>query len=859
MKRLERSKLPIAIAIVTASICSESLYAQGAEQETDKVDDQIIEEEVVVKGYRRQAREAISQKLESTRIGDFLTQDELGRQPDLNVADSLRRAPGVVTVFDEDEGRYVGLRGLDETYTFVSIDGSLIGSTDRDGREINIESIPPTAVKRLEIIKSITPDLDAQSVGGVVNLVTRSAFDSDGLYAVVNSQFGFHSNTDDIDGSFGDPSPRVDFAVSNTFADETVGFLLSGTYFDKNRDQERPILGLGFVNDNPVATIGEFPVDYTNRITRWNVLGKFEYRPTEDFYTYLTVSHFDYQYNEERVQFRGLPDNDTLVDQTASTGQFTQGRGFLRFDRFPLGQEVDNIQWHASFKPTEVGKLEATVSWSNAFQGHPFPNAVFETSVQDAFGYSYDFGTNDADGESITSTVLNDPSALSDLSQFAFTRYVDGRFDNEEDVVEFKLDYGHNVEGETEGFGFKVGAKYRNLEKRRFETSEVFTLVPGASLTLADGLVSGVRDFPYLDIDYPFLNPDLFDAYFDENRSDFELTGGGPNFGANYNVQEDVSALYGMVTYHSGPHKLLGGLRYEHTEVATIANQNVDGNNQPIARTVSYEHVLPSVVYTYDLNDQMKLRAGYSQAIGRPNHPDLAGAESIDTTSAIPTFNRANPDLQPRESDSFDLAFDYNIDDGQFFSAAFFHKTVDNQISDRNSNIDIDGTIFLVTQAENLEEVTLTGLEFSYIDDSLDFLPGALSGLGIATNLTLLDGENFVGEGAARRDVGNVINQPDYILNASLLYAYGPFSSKLTYNYVDDRLRSFGSTSRDDNYEVGYEQLDLQLRWQVSEKMQVSLEGRNIFEDPRTFRRGDILTEINDFGNSWWLGASYKY
>lgn len=815
-------------------------------------------EEITVKGYRGQARSAIAAKTESTRIGDFLTQDELGRQPDLNVADSLRRAPGVVTVFDEDEGRYVGLRGLDETYTFVTIDGSLIGSTDRDGREINIESIPPTAVKRLEIIKSITPDLDGQSVGGIVNLVTRSPFDTDGLYAVVNAQFGFHSNIDDLDGSFGNPTPRVDFAVSNTWGDDKWGLLVSGTYFDKRRDQYRPILGIGSANGQNTVSIGEFPVDYSNKITRWNIYNKLEYRPSDTFETYLAVSHFDYQYHEERVQFRALPDNATLVNQTPTTGQFQEGSGFLRFDRFPLGQEIDNIQWYAAADTSDVGKFETTLSWSNAFQGHPFPNAIFQTPNSPDFGYSYDFGTNNPGSDSLTSSVLNNPSAATDnLSDYAFVRYVDGRFDNEEDVVEFKLDYSHNANGENDGIGFKVGAKYRNLEKMRFESSETFTLAPGATLSLADGLVSSNRVFPHIDFTYPYLNPDLFDAYFAANQSDFVGGGVQPNLGANYTIQEDVSALYGMVTYHSGQHAFLGGVRYESTEVASTANQNNNGINQPVVRESDYEHLLPSFVYTYDINDRMVFRAGYAQAIGRPNHQDLAGAESFDSGSTPPTINRANPDLEPRESDSFDVAFDFSINEGEFFSAALFHKIIDNQISDRTSSIDIGGTTFLVTQPVNTDEVKVTGLELQYVNDSFESLPGALSGLGISANLTLMDGENVVGN----RDVGNVVNQPDYLANIAVLYQYGDFSGRLTYNVVDDRLRSVGGDASSDNFEYEYEQIDLQLRYEFRENWQLQIEGRNITDNPRTFTRGrdGILSEINDFGNSWWIGASYKY
>ena len=156
---------------------------------------------------------------------------------------------------------------------------------------------------------------------------------------------------------------------------------------------------------------------------------------------------------------------------------------------------------------------------------------------------------------------------------------------------------------------------------------------------------------------------------------------------------------------------------------------------------------------------------------------------------------------------------------------------------------------FTVTQPINLDSVSVSGLELSYTDDKFEFLPAPFDGLGVIANLTLMDGEDGPGEG------GNLIAQPDYLYNIAGLYTYGPFEGKLTYNYVDDRPTS--STRA----EYQYEQLDLQLRYQLTDNFQVQLEGRNILNNPRKniYTDSDRLREINDFGNSWWLGVSYRY
>ena len=877
-------------ALLCGASCAAFLSVSGAFAQTTATSSV---DEIVVRGYLLQNRDSIDAKRESFGIADFLSQDELGRQPDLNVADSLRRLPGVVTIFDEDEGRFVGLRGLDQRYTFISIDGSLIASTDRSDRDINIESIPPTAVKRLEVFKTPLADMDGQSVGGVINLVTRSAFDTDGLYAVANAQLGWHSQIGDLPESFENPSPRLDAAISHTFMDDTFGFLLSGTYFDKKRDQGRPILE-GPLNDTGRAISRVLPLDYANRITRYNVLGKFEFRPNDQFYAYVQASHFDYQYDEvrTRLDFR-LPPGDDLIEQglsnqTATTGQFAEASVRARFDSFPLGQEIRNFQAFAEYRPTDRSLLEMTGSVSAGRQGHPYPNAQWSTPILPDFGYSYDLAGQDEKAPDVATIELNNPARLLDLGLYEFERFDDAWFENREDVTEFKMDYAWNTDGQDAGYGFKVGAKYRNLEKGRDDFNTRYTLADPSAVLPLENFVNVEQDRPYTEqyfngLNYPVINAQEFYAYFAQNEGDFIATNVS-SANAFYRVQEDVTALYALGTYNMGRHSVKTGLRFERTEVATIANsnntvcaqENPDGScavdasfTAPFESEREYNSFLPSFFYSYDIGcglsflpnmpcEGMKARIGFSQAIGRPNHPDLAGAVTIDETAApLPTIRRGNVDLEPRESYNYDIGFDYFIAPGQFFSIAGFYKDIDNQISRETDQVVIDGTLFEVSQPVNLDEVTVLGVEVSYTDDAFEFLPHPFDGFGVTVNGTYMDGNNELPDG---REVGNLVSQPDFLVNAALLYNKGPFSAKVTYNYVDDRLTSVRGRAEDDRFEGAYDQLDLQVRWQLNDNFQVQFESRNLLNEPRTtiFRDG-LVREINDFGNSYWLGVSYKY
>ena len=574
-------------------------------------------------------------------------------------------------------------------------------------------------------------------------------------------------------------------------------------------------------------------------------MGKLEFRPSSDFYAGLTGSHFDYQYAEVRYRF-GLSESD-LVNQDADSGTFEQASGNARFDRFPLSRSVDTVNGKIDWHTSERGRFQAMANYSHGKLEHPYPNAQFVSDDLPGLGYTYDYSVQDMSIPRIADIDINDPSLLKDYDLYRFSSYTDGYFEENEKVFEMKADHGWNVEGYDAGLGFKVGAKYRNLKKDRWDESTRYTLAdPDGVLTVGDFVDSSITPYTYdyYGFVYPVIDPGLFDSFFNANPGMFVGTDAS-NLSAFYRVKEEVTAGYGMITYSSGRHKFIGGLRYERTDVATSAILN--GGPDTIERDFDYDNFLPSAVYTFRATDKLRLRAGYAKAVGRPNYPVMAGAETVDEVNL--TITRANTNIKPRQSDSFDLGLDWFIAPGQFFSVAAFHKIIKNQISTETTEETINGQTWTVNQPVNLDKVKVSGIEISYTDDRFEFLPKPFDGLGITANLTILDGEDGPAPG------GNLISQPDYLFNVAALYSNGPLSAKLTYNFVDDRPTSAT------RYEYHYEQLDAQVRVQLTDRVQVQEEGRNVLNNPRKFYDidPDRLREVNDFGNSWWLGVSFRY
>ncbi len=819
-------------------------------------------EEIVIMGHRLQNRSAIDTKRQSTRIGDFLAQDDLGRTPDLNIADSLRRAPGVNTVFDEDEGRYVSVRGLESNFTYIAVDGSQISSVDRNSRRINTEMISPTVVKRLDIYKTLTPDLDGNAIGGYIDLVTRSAFDTDDRQFVASALIGSHSYNN-VPGGDGDVlSPRLDLLYSDQFgSNDQFGLVLSGTYFDKTRDQSKNRVGAyGTANDGSGnVTASRFQsLDYHNTIERRSILGKFEVQASDRVYAYLQAGYFDYQYDEHRY-FTTLT-GANLEPNSGLAGTYADGNASFRFNTFPLNLNVRNVQAVVEFDIDDESSLHFAYQNSKGTNDEPSQDVRWSAGTQPELGYSYVVGAA-ADG--LAALQLENQTFFNDLSNYAHSSYRPSRFRMEETVDEFKVDYERHI---SDQFTVKTGLKYRELDKN-FDNSQTFyNYLPGG-LNAGEFQNSQPYESPYFTTwTPPFFFVGEWLNFFNTNRSDFEINQASTdaaNIRSDFQLQEDVTAVYLMGTYSTDNWDFSGGLRYEKTDVATNAVVNNDGTYEPVSRSSDYNDVLPSFVATYNIDDDMRLRFAYSQAIGRPNHTDLARAETRDTIAPdLIEISQGNPDLKPRKSDNYDVAFDWFIDDGQFLSAAYFHKDISDQIFSGTTATTVGGISYEITRPENVSDATVSGIEFSYVDDSFDFLPAPFDGFGILFNATYIDGSSKIPMNSGETRKVTLIEQPDLLLNASLLYTIGDLQAKLAFNRTGDWHQIISTSSANsDRIEAEYDQWDLHVRYNLTDNWTLMAEGRNLTDNnPRVETFGTGLTRTtNEFGQSIWFGASLSF
>ena len=182
-------------------------------------------QEIVVTGMRASLEKSLDVKRNATVVLDSINAEELGRFPDADVADSLEHLPGItIDRTTGGEGQKVTVRGFGPQYNIVTLNNRIL-ATDDDGRDLAFDVLPSEVISGADVLKSSEASALEGSIGGTVNLRTASPFDNRGFHG------GVHAEGDDntMSNLKGD---KFSAFVSNTFADDTVGFLLGGVISD---------------------------------------------------------------------------------------------------------------------------------------------------------------------------------------------------------------------------------------------------------------------------------------------------------------------------------------------------------------------------------------------------------------------------------------------------------------------------------------------------------------------------------------------------------------------------------------------------------------------------------------------------
>jgi len=350
-------------------------------------------------------------------------------------------------------------------------------------------------------------------------------------------------------------------------------------------------------------------------------------------------------------------------------------------------------------------------------------------------------------------------------------------------------------------------------------------------------------------------------------------------FTTHRQLTEDVTAFYAQASkdfvIEDMPASLVVGLRFESTDVKSInkvpeytnpMTVNADkvsatptGNSLELRTTGRYENLLPSVDFDIDVMEDVKVRASYSQTITRQTYDRLAGGVVINPLGSTVKQNpggftfggsEGNPNLEPFETDNFDLSAEWYYGDVSYLSVGYFNKKATNYVGTANRYVPQQGlthptfnepAIFNIDypSPSNREE-TIDGVEIALQHDFGDYsIPGVdLTGFGIILNATVVDSDadynNTTANSAHGGEFALVGISDSY--NAVAYYDRYGLSARIAYSWRDKFLNYSGVSS---GYTQEYDQVDANISYAVpGTGFTITYDGINLNEEGRhTFER----------------------
>jgi len=868
------------VALLAVAISSVLLATDAHAQSIDPVDEPQAEadpatlDRVTVSGQRGAQRAVIESKRENFAITDSISSDDIGKLPDHNTAAALQRVPGISVQEDQGEPRYPVIRGLRPTYNRTTIDGAYVASVEDNDRGVPLDIVPSVMAERVEVTKTATPDQDANAIGGTINVVTRSAFNEVRPFLDFSGSLGRFDRHGNVRN---DKQPyRASFAAGTLFgADEQFGIVVGAS--DELLDYDIPQVESADPSVREYTDAGA-PVDsgsaagnglqvpvqqrafwYNNTKRRTGVNAKLEWRPVDTFRLDTSVAYSTMEDDEERLEDM-LEQTGNVSDQTATSGSFARGRATIGYNH-PVNDRTillgrSGFQWDAG----ERVKVDGDLVYSKAELDRPTSTFNFRTAYSADLGFRYD--TSDF----YPVFTPNDRAALYDLSRYTPNTLRQRRVESNDRVTQARFNVEYDNGGLDSFFKLKAGTVLRRTDRDYGEESTKWSLKSGESFTLDEVAVAGPSGAIYGRYSIPWrVDPNAVLAYLAANAGKFDVS--TDDVSADYNIIEDVYAGFLQGTYSSGGLTVIGGVRYEHTQVDSDSVRDVDGEYVPVSDSGSYGNWLPSLHLRYNLGEKWVLRGAWTNTIGRPDFGDISANSTVSFDGSQPVLSRGNPELKPRESEGFDLSIEFYPSSDAMLSLGVFRKDIDNEIFTLSSVQEIDlglgrGTeTVLVQQPMNARKARIDGIEAAW-QQSLSFLPAPFDGLGFNVNATVLDTDFAFITSTGLRETGFYL-QPDTVINLMAYYQVGPLEFRVSNNYTGGFLETINDTIPNaDQYWKSRRTYDASINWRINAHLSAFMQGQNLSNTGRRELTGPgqrYLQESAEYGRTYWVGVSGNF
>lgn len=832
-------------AVLPAAALAQNAQGQTTQGQTSGEPASLAE--IIVTGSRNATRRAEAEQRQADIVSEVISADELLTIPSTSVAAALKRLPGVSTVNDRGTGdaRYVSIRGLDSALNVYTLNGVRLATSGRDNRAVALDLLPPDGLDTVRVVKSVTPDLDGDAVGGTIDFRLPSPFDFGENLATLSARASRENIADktatDLTGAF------------STFLNEAKTLGLYGVVFHT----ERTITGERNENisyNTSWRPNGVLPADnivlpestelrlvshgldrFVNDIDRTGGNFTLEYRPSAD----------------DALHLRGLYSqwkNDQLhdyIDVKTSLNAAGAINGFSSLMGAEVKQE-DNRLAMVDFGGRHVrSAFELDYDIAYTYGRTETPNQWYIEYVTDSslpiFNTPISFDASDSKHPTwvmseAQSTAMLNPANL----QFDYAELYRRISEDSQAFATTNLTWSPEGKGplKTVKGGFRFRRSQRDYDQQQdvdSGTRDIPGLAGGSPLSSHTDLIAGSID--HFDDDH-YRDRTRFGTIMEMNRVLALLQAAPRVTDAEYpwNLNDSTGhetsySGYAMAVLERGAWSATAGARLERTDVHNEALVTTeDAVTGVVTREfggatgtteANYTEFLPSLHVDWRPNADWTVRAAVWTSFARPNFTDISKGINVESNGPrIVSISKGNPDLKPAEALNFDLGVQYSGDQG-FFSAGLFRKEIDNFIyQSAGSQVIVGEDGVPITTSANGKDASIWGLELAGRRD-------LVAGFSAWANYTYQPSK--ADPGIAWRDGVEVglPNAPEVLGNIGIGYKRDRFDADLGYSYRGRYIATLRANALDE-YIQPQATLDFGARLQLTDQLVLSLYGENL-------------------------------
>lgn len=802
-------------------------------------------QEVVVGGAFQGQRRAINSQKNSLGITNVVSADQVGKFPDSNIGDALKRISGINVQYDQGEARFGQVRGTSADLSSVTINGNRIPSAEGDTRNVQLDLIPADMIQTIEVNKVVTPDMDGDAIGGSINLVTKNSPYKRTITATAGSGYNRISEKAQL---------NLGFTYGDRFFNDKLGVMLSASYQNAPSGSD----DVEFVWDtDSKGTI--CLTDYQIRqyyVTRerqsysaafdWDInanhklffKGIFNNRNDWENRYRLTLKDLNKDVNKKKEG--AVADNKASVRLQTKAGSPNNRNARLERQRtmdFTLGGEhlfgKLSMDWNASYARASEERP------NERYLGYELKKQNFDIDLSD-------IRSPYASAQAGSTLILNNDFSLQELTE------------QQEDIVEKDLKFSMNfklplVKGFYSNqlrFGAKVVDKskdkdlefydYEPVDEKAFNSNSF----SNTSEQNRNGYMPGEKYKAGT-----FISKEYVGGLDLNNSSLFNKTENLEELAGEYKARETVTAGYLRFDQNFGKKlSAMVGLRLENTHLKYNGRKltlNDDGDPESLTVTPdvkdSYLNVLPSVLLKYNVSEDFKIRGSFTETLSRPKYSALIPNVNINNKDNELTLG--NPELKPTTSFNFDLSADYYFKSVGLVSIGIYYKDINEFIVTQTvRGYEYEGNSYdKFMQPRNAGDANLLGVEVGYQRD-FGFIAPALKCVGFYGTYTYTHSKvnNFNFTGRENEKDLKLPGSPEHTANASLYFEKGGLNVRLSYNFASDFIDEMGESAFYDRYYDKVNYMDVNASYTFGKKLRTTFyaEANNLLNQPLRYYQG---------------------